>query len=90
MYITPTKVSDVYSSNKSLNNLIKAIDLKLIRMATAEYNNIRLGMTTKVDLDLYEDLQTYRYILLNKLLGCNCLSEHFLLFIVSRIKKLIR
>lgn len=90
MYTILTSVVDSYASNDSLNNLIKAIDHKLILMATVQYNNARLGMKNTVDLDLYDDLQTYRYILFNKLLGCNCLDEQFLLFIVSRIKKLIR
>lgn len=90
MYTIHTNVVDNYASNNSLNSLIKAIDHKIILMATVEYNNVRLGMKNKVDLDLYDDLQTYRYILLNKLLGCNCLSEQFIIFIVSRIKKLIR
>lgn len=90
MYTIRSNVSDTYASNDSLNNLIKGIDHKLILMSKTEYNNVRLGLNYKVDLDLYDDLLTYRYILLNKLLGCNCLNEQFLIFIVSRIKKLIR
>lgn len=90
MYTIQTSVVDNYTSNGSLNNLIDSIDRKLMLMARIQYDNIRLGMNNKVDLDLYDDLQTYKYILLNKLLGCNCLSTQFLLLIVSKIKKLIR
>jgi hypothetical protein len=90
MYIIPTSTSESYVTNDSLNNLIEGVDAKLLLLAVAEYNNRRLGLKSVVDLCLYDDLQTYRYILLNKLLGCNCLSAQFLIFIVSRVKKLIR
>lgn len=90
MYTIPTKVVDNYASNDSLNNLIDRINKKILEMARQEYNTIRLGLKYEPDLDTYDDLMSYKYILLNKLLGCNCLNEHFLLFIVSRIKKLTR
>lgn len=91
MYTIPTNVVDNYASNDSLNALIKRIDKTLQSVAIRQYNDIRLGKSNDdVDLDLYDDLTTYRYILLNKLLGCNCLQAQFLIFIVSKIKKLTR
>lgn len=90
MYTIPTNVVDNYASNDSFNNLIKSIDDALYRMAKVEYNNIRLKLNYDIDLDRYDDLKTYRYILLNMLLGCNCLNNQFIINIVSRIKKLTR
>lgn len=90
MYTIPTNVVDNYASVDSLNNLIDRINNTILRMARQEWNAVRLGLKYEPDLDKYDDLMSYKYILMNKLLGCNCLNEQFLLYIVSRIKKLTR
>lgn len=66
------------------------IDSKIAAMAACEYNNIRFGFQNKTDLDLYEDLLTYKEILLDKLLGCGCLDDVMLISINNRIRKLTR
>lgn len=90
MYTIQSSFVDNYSSLNSLNNLIVAIDKTIEKMALCEYNNIRFRLSNQcVSLDDYDDLVTYRKILMTMLIGCNCLDDLFLIKIVSKIKKLI-
>lgn len=90
MYSISPRLTGNYSSNEELNNLIKYIDEKIGTMAVCEYNNIRLGFNKKVDIDVYEDLLTYKEILLDKLLGCNCLDDAMLISINNKIRRLTK
>jgi len=90
MYSISPQIANNYSSNDSLNKLLKDIDAKILSFAYYEFNCIRLGIQSELDIELYEDLCMYKEILLNKLLGCNCLEDAWLIKIVSKIKKLIR
>jgi len=90
MFTIQTNLAENYFSNDNLNGLIDSIDNTLSAMAICEFNNIRFGFNKEcVDMRRYQDLQTYREILLDKLLGCNCLNDFFLIDIVHKIKKLI-
>jgi len=90
MYNISPQVVNNYASNDSLNQLLKSIDKKIILIASVEFDNVRLALNKKIDYELYNDLCTYKEILLNKLLGCNCLEDQMLIRIVSKIKKLIK
>jgi len=90
MYSISSQVVNNYSSNDSLNKLLKDIDSKILSFAYYEYNCIRLGQESELDISAYEDLCIYKEILLTKLLGCNCLDDAWLIKIVSKIKKLLR
>ena len=83
-------MSNNYSLNSELNKLLDHIDNKILGLAQCKYNNITLRLIYDADLDLYDDLTTYKKILLDKLLGCNCLDDQRLIKIVSKIKKLLR
>jgi len=89
MYSISPRMSNNYSSNCELNNLIESIDKKILDIATCEYNNIRFGFNKVIDYNKYEDLLIMKEILLDKLLGCNCLDDKFLININFNIKKLI-
>lgn len=89
MYSISPRMSQVYSSNEELNNLLDRIDRKIAQLATNLLNNYRFGFNRFIDLDLYEDLLTYKEILLDKLLGCNCLNDAKIILINSKIRKLI-
>ncbi len=91
MYSIAPRLAGNYSTNEGLNNLLDAIDAKIIAMAECEYNDIRFGLDNcDVSLDDYDDLCTYRAMLLDRILGCECLNQTMLIPIVSRIKKLIK
>lgn len=90
MYSIQARMSENYSTNEQLNKTLDSIDAKIVALARCKSNNIIFDTTYDADLDLYDDLTTYRTILLNKLLGCNCLDNQRLIKIVSRIKKLTR
>jgi len=90
MYSISPKLSNDYSTNKELNNLLDLIDKKIGHMALTEYDNVRFGFIDKVDLTNYRDLLQYKEILLDKLLGCNCLENARLLSINNKIRKITR
>ena len=83
-------MSENWSTNDQLNATIDSIDAKIVGLAKCKSNNISFDTSSDANLDLYDDLTTYRKILLDKLLGCNCLDDQKLIKIVSRIKKLTR
>lgn len=89
MYSIAPTIAENYSTNAQLNRLIDNIDLQIMKFATYEYNAIRLGTKSQLDLQLYYDLLTYKEILLDVLMGCNCLTDEYLLLIVYKIKKLL-
>lgn len=88
MQIIQPTLSPNNQSTEGLNNLLEDIDNKIMSLALKEYLNITLGYTDYVDMGLYETLCTYREILLDRLLGCNCLEKEFVVYITSRIQKL--
>jgi len=89
MYSITPSLSDNYSSNKSLNDLLDSLDRKIVDIAVTQVNNVRFGLDKPVDIELYEDLLIYKDILLDKLLGCNCLDDEYIVYIISKIKHLI-
>lgn len=90
MYSIAPSLANNYSTNYDLNLLVKSIDTKILQIATTHLNNVRFGFTNTVNLDLYDDLTIYRRILMDILLGCNCLQDILLLKVVSKLKKLTK
>lgn len=90
MYIIQPKVVGDYSSNDKLNNLLDAIDTKIVYLARCKSANIQYDTMYEPNMDLYDDLTTYRKILLDKLLGCNCIDDQRLIKITTKLNKLTR
>jgi hypothetical protein len=90
MYIVQPRMSGNYALNDSLNATLKAIDAKIAAMANCKLMALTYDLGCDADLCLYDDLTTYKKLLLDKLLGCNCLEDQRLIKIISRIKKLLR
>lgn len=86
--ITPT-LSNNYSSTQSLNALLDDIDSKIVDIATVQLSNVKYGFDKEVAIERYEDLIIYKDILLDKLLGCNCLDDEYIVYIITKIKQLI-
>lgn len=89
MYLIQPLLTKNNLNNDSLNCLIKSINNKIGDIATRQYLNEVYALNKFVDLDLYEDLCDFQEILLDKLLGCNCLDEESILYITSKIQRLI-
>lgn len=89
MYSISPQLVDNFASNDSLNDLLSQIDNKILLIAGTEYNAVRFGFLKHVNMDRYHDLKRYKEILLEKLLGCNCLEDQMLIMIVEKIKKLL-
>lgn len=88
MLITP--VITINSENDfGYNRLLKSIDNKIADIVTIQYLNDVYGFNVHVDKNLFNDLCEYREILLDKLMGCNCLNDEYLIFITSNIERLI-
>lgn len=90
MYSISPRLTNNFSTNEELNNLLSMIDKKIGTMAICEYDSVRFGFQRDIDLDLYDDLLNYKEILLDKLLGCNCLDDAMLISINNKVRKLTR
>lgn len=90
MYSIAPRIAGNYSLNGSLNALLDSIDAKVALMAQCRMVSLRYDTADTIDIDLYDDLITYKNLLMDKLLGCKCITEQRLVSIVSRIKKLVR
>lgn len=89
MYLINPIISNNNLNSNGLNCLIKSINNRIGDLATTQYKNEIYGLNKFVDLDLYEDLCDFLEILLDKLLGCNCLDCENLLYITSKIQRLL-
>ena len=87
--IQPQLTRNWITSNEGLNNLIEAIDRKIGIFASVEYQNLAFGISKYVNYEVYEKLCEYKEILLDKLLGCNCLNDVLVIDITSRIQTLL-
>lgn len=89
MFLINPTITNNNQNNAGLNYLLKSIDNKIGDLATTQYFNTIYGFNKLVDMDLYEDLCEYKEILLDMLLGCNCLEDLHLVYITSRIQRLV-
>lgn len=94
MFLINPKLTNNNQNSDALNSLLESIDSKILTVANKQYYNQVYGFTDYIDYDLYDTLCEYREILLDKLLGCNCLvdgpcNETYLIFIMSKIQKLV-
>lgn len=89
MFPIQSRLVDNICSNAGLNILINEINTGIYKIAKVELDNIRYGFSWHVDYDKYVELYQLREILLNKMLGCNCLEKANMIQIISKIKRLL-
>lgn len=77
-------------NNDGYNDILSGIDNYIAHMAEVQYKNHVYGFQETVNFELYNRLCEYREIILDKLLGCNCLEDEYLIYILSKVQKLIR
>jgi hypothetical protein len=89
MFIINPQLTAVKLNSDGYNDLLEGIDRTIASIATSQYLNHIFGMKNVVDMQLYDRLCEYREILMDKLMGCNCLEEEYLIYIMSKVQKLI-
>ena len=76
-------------NDQGYNTLLKSIDGTIADITGVQYLDDIFGFMNYVDMDLFDTLCEYKQILLDRLLGCNCLNDENLIFITSRIQQLL-
>jgi len=79
----------VDKKDNEFSDLLDKIDKKIAYISNLKLNNIRFGLTTSINYDLYEDLIDYKEILIGKMCGSPCLCDFDINKIKSRIKSLL-
>jgi len=90
MYLINPTITHSHLDVDSYNQLIVAIDRKILSLATKYYFNVIYGMNDYVDINLYDDLCEYREIFVDKLMGCNCLNNEDMIYMIGKIQRLIK
>lgn len=81
-------VSQNILNNEGYNDILDSIDTTIADICAVQYKNHVLGYQYYVDYELYDQLCTYREIFMDKFMGCNCLTEEYTIYILSKIQKL--
>ena len=89
MFIINPQLTNVNLDSDSYNDLLDGIDRTIASIAGDMYQNHANGFVNHVDFNLYDRLCEYREILMDKLMGCNCLDDEYFLYIISKVQKLI-
>jgi len=89
MYLINPLLTNNNLNNDGYNKLLADIDRTIAKLASTQYLNQVFGFQDKVDFTLYDRLCDYREIIIDKLMGCNCLEDEYLLYIMSKVQKLI-
>lgn len=89
MYLINPLLTDNNLNNDGYNELLADIDRTIAKLASIQYLNQVFGFQDKVDFTLYDRLCDYREIIIDKFMGCNCLEDEYLLYIMSKVQKLI-
>lgn len=88
MLITPVLTTN-NQTNDGYNDLLKCIDNQIANIVSIQYLKDIYAFKGSPNLNLFNKLCKYKEILLDKLMGCNCLDDEHLIFITSRIQKLL-
>ena len=89
MFLINPLLTKTNLDNDGYNDLLEGIDKTIATLAGTQYLNHVNGYQNKVDFILYDRLCEYREILMDKLMGCNCLEDEYFLYIISKVQKLI-
>jgi len=88
MYLINPIITDNQLNNTGYNELITDIDRTILYLSELQFTNQIYGMQQYVDMHLYDALCDYREILMDKFMGCNCLDDEYILYIINKIKKI--
>lgn len=89
MYLINPQLSNINLDSDSYNDLLEGIDNTIALLTKTQYQNHVNGFQDFIDFTLYDRLCEYREIILDKLMGCNCLNDEYFILIISKVKKLI-
>lgn len=89
MFLINPQLTPVKLDSDGYNDLLDGIDRTIASIATSQYLNHIFGMKNVVDMQLYDRLCEYREIIMDKMMGCNCLEDEYLIYIMSKVQKLI-
>jgi len=76
-------------SRDNIGALLNSIDKVLKNTAMALLDNIRYGLTNEINTNTFQDLITYRDIIITKLLSSDQLQDKSWLKIISKVKNII-
>lgn len=85
--IQPRLTPNILTSD-GFNDVLESIDRTIASLCRVQYQNDIFGFQTYIDYILYKRLCNYREILMDKLMGCNCLETEYIIYIISNIQKL--
>jgi hypothetical protein len=88
MQIIQSRLTGNILTNDGYNDVLESIDNTIANIATVQYKNHIFGFQSYVDYNLYDRLCEYREILMDKLMGCNCLDDEYTIYIISKIQTL--
>lgn len=83
--IQPLLTGNILTSN-GYNDILERIDKTIANITNVQYKNHIFGFQNYVEYDLYDRLCEYREIMMDKLMGCNCLSDEHIIYIISKIQ----
>jgi len=86
MEVIQPKLTGNILTNDGYNNVLESIDKTIANITKVQYKNHIFGFQNYVEYDLYERLCIYREILMDKLMGCNCLNDEYTIYIISKIQ----
>lgn len=89
MFLINPQLTPVKLDSDGYNDLLDGIDRTIASIATSQYLNHIFGMKNIVNMQLYDRLCEYREIIMDKMMGCNCLEDEYLIYIMSKVQKLI-
>ena len=88
MYLINPILTDNQLDNNGYNELITDIDRTILYLSEIQYTNQVYGFQNYVDLNQYDYLCVYREILIDKFMGCGCLDDEYILYIINKVKKI--
>lgn len=88
MEIINPRVGHNILTSEGYNDVLDNIDRTIANICGVQYRDHVFGFQNFVNYPLYRRLCVYREILLDKLMGCNCLDDEYTIYIISKIQKL--
>lgn len=85
LFVTP----EFSNKTETYTSLICQIDSQIYKIAKTKMDNIRYGFNTYVNFDKYDDLVTYRSILIDIMYCATGLCDVNAVVVVNKVKHLI-